>query len=917
VGDAVSQPPANFGSSAVDVFVGRALDWHEPGWGTFLTDVPHAVATREIDAIPGSGELPVHSSLTPWGFMRGVALQLLSGAAFMPGCDAVELRYITTPTAAGPSRTRMFITAKARDWHPAVAEAAVDAACAALPKAFTWAAPEQPMGFGGDAAVPDLTIVELRRDEEVTIPQWDYIPAEFYYMINDDPGDSSGWPMFWHVLSGASRPVTTSLLFKQTDLHWDERNVLGSVTSDLALLAEQHTDSDIFGEQVFYPACANARVALDSWNQRIAQLHRPLLTRLAVRAEVQVAAPIATALATAIGASMTGAGSNPMYVEAPMSDVDERQAAFSFDWLEILPWGGHPLWTSDDTKNQAPHSLRRLPYLFGLNEAAGLAVLPVPDLQGVPGFSRARRIAGRRAAVLASADAPDGVVLGHLLDEGQPAGPLVLPLTAINRHVLVVGSPGSGKTTTVMSLLAELWRQHGVPFLVIEPIKTEYRSLLEASGLDELSIFSLGRDDLSPLRLNPLAPPPHVRREVHASAVIAALKLALPLFPPLPQLLGDALDLAYERAGWDEDTTSEAGIAAPTLRDLLQCFEVVFAREDYKGEARNLAAAGRVRLRSLLRGSLGRMLDTVESVDFDELLSRPVVIELDEIADTDDKAVIAAFVLDRIRSAARARGSTAGQLRHVTIVEEAHRLLGRTASQGGGRAEGDNARVESVRAFCEAIAELRGQGEGFVLSTQSPSTLAEAALATTGTRILHRLTTAADRDAVLNDLDASQLDREAAARLKRGEAIIMWPEQDEPEIAQVVEADGIDSGRHLGDDEVASRMRSKRDQVKALLPYKLCTREVCSTGCDGLVRSAGRSLAADLSDQAKALWDPSSGGSLKTIPQLVAKESGGDVQACYCTAVHLAVAGDAFTLKRNRDIRPQLVEAIRQAVTGS
>ncbi len=26
-------------------------------------------------------------------------------------------------------------------------------------------------------------VLELRQEEEVTIPQWDYIPADFYYSI--------------------------------------------------------------------------------------------------------------------------------------------------------------------------------------------------------------------------------------------------------------------------------------------------------------------------------------------------------------------------------------------------------------------------------------------------------------------------------------------------------------------------------------------------------------------------------------------------------------------------------------------------------------------------------------------------------------------------------------------------------------
>lgn len=42
-------------------------------------------------------------------------------------------------------------------------------------------------------------------------------------------------------------------------------------------------------------------------------------------------------------------------------------------------------------------------------------------------------------------------------------------------HVFVTGVTGSGKTTTCHHLL----RESMLPFLVIEPAKTEYRMLLE------------------------------------------------------------------------------------------------------------------------------------------------------------------------------------------------------------------------------------------------------------------------------------------------------------------------------------------------------------------------------------------------------------------------------------------------------
>ena len=475
--------------------------------------------------------------------------------------------------------------------------------------------------------------------------------------------------------------------------------------------------------------------------------------------------------------------------------------------------------------------------------------------------------------------------------------------------------PDLGKTTTVLSLLTRLWREHQVPFFVIEPTKTEYRSLLRVPGLEDLRVISLGRDDVSPLRLNPLAPPPGVRREVHAGAVMAALKLALPLPPPLPQLLEDALDHVFDQAGWAEETTLEDGATPPTLRGLLDSFDIIFAQQSYVGEARNIASAVRVRLRSLLRGSRGRVLDTVESVDFDALMRRPVVIELDEVADVSDKAVLSAFLLDRIRAAARARGSTRGRLAHVTVIEEAHRLLGQAAEYARDTTGGDNARADAVRSFTEAIAELRALGQGFILSSQSPAALAEAVLASTGTRILHRLESSRDRDIVLNDIGARQTEREAAARLKQGEAVIRWPERDDAELLLVAAAPGVDSGRRVTDQEVADRMVEHTKVTRRLLPHPLCTRSMCSQGCEPPIRADGSRVAAQAAAAARNAWAEANGTAraLQPIVSILTGHVGSDAQRAYCAAVHLAVAGDAFKIARRADIRPQLAETIREA----
>ena len=211
---------------------------------------------------------------------------MLSAAAFMPGCDAVELRYVAVPQTTGVARLQMFVTAREGSQEyggQRLAAAAATAAVAALPPDFV----RQPvtqrwMGMQPGSGDP---IFELRRNEEVTFPTWEYIPAEFYYHISETPGDGSGWKRFWHAMSRVTSAATVSILFKQTELDPEERHVLGGITTQLAQFAVTRNDYDLLGYQTTYPGCENAAVALAAWQERMRLLQRPLLGRIAVRGD--------------------------------------------------------------------------------------------------------------------------------------------------------------------------------------------------------------------------------------------------------------------------------------------------------------------------------------------------------------------------------------------------------------------------------------------------------------------------------------------------------------------------------------------------------------------------------------------------------------------------------------------------------
>jgi hypothetical protein len=119
----------------------------------------------------------------------------------------------------------------------------------------------------------------------------------------------------------------------------------------------------------------------------------------------------------------------------------------------------------------------------------------------------------------------------------QSGGNVTIPVKELTRHGIIAGLPGSGKTNTSLYLLDQLWRRHRIPFMVIEPDKSEYRGLSRQPGYDDLLIFTLGDETTSPFRLNPFELLPDVRVEAHLELLNVAINAAMPQFGVLPTMI--------------------------------------------------------------------------------------------------------------------------------------------------------------------------------------------------------------------------------------------------------------------------------------------------------------------------------------------------------------------------------------------
>lgn len=114
----------------------------------------------------------------------------------------------------------------------------------------------------------------------------------------------------------------------------------------------------------------------------------------------------------------------------------------------------------------------------------------------------------------------------------------------LNKHV-VTGVTGAGKTTTCLNLLLE----SGLPFLVIEPAKTEYRELVTQLG-EAVDYYRPNGDDYQSLRINPFALVRKSQRiKSHAGFLKNVFAAVFPMEASMPMMVEAAILAAYEEMG--------------------------------------------------------------------------------------------------------------------------------------------------------------------------------------------------------------------------------------------------------------------------------------------------------------------------------------------------------------------------------
>ena len=356
----------------------------------------------------------------------------------------------------------------------------------------------------------------------------------------------------------------------------------------------------------------------------------------------------------------------------------------------------------------------------------------------------------------------------------------------LNKHTFIAGVTRSGKTTTCQKILMD----SQLPFMVIEPAKTEYRVLTK--NYDDILIFTLGKDNLAPFRLNPFEFYEHENISSRVDMIKACLEASFDMEAAIPQIIETSIYECYQDYGWNiatnknykyENPFANGVYAFPTLSDLILKIEDIVIRQGFDDRLKNdYIGSIKARLQGLTIGSKGLMLNTKRSINFKELVNKKVILELEEIKNGNEKSLIMGFVLINLNEAIKANYMKNTEFKHITLVEEAHRLLSRYE-------HGDSLnKKQGVEVFTDMLAEVRKYGESLIIVDQIPNKLTPEILKNTNTKIVHKIFAQDDKEAIGNTMALSKDQKEFLSSLEVGRAVVFtqgWDKAIQVQIEQI------------------------------------------------------------------------------------------------------------------------------------
>ena len=380
------------------------------------------------------------------------------------------------------------------------------------------------------------------------------------------------------------------------------------------------------------------------------------------------------------------------------------------------------------------------------------------------------------------------IKLGHVFHMNRMENTEVaLSKQSLASHTFITGSTGSGKSNTVYQMI-ERARKQGVKFLVVEPAKGEYKNVFGHRN----DVTVLGTNPLVSqlLRINPFSFPKNIHVLEHMDRLVEIFNVCWPMYAAMPAVLKSAVEKSYVDSGWDlvkSQNKYDEGLY-PTFADVARNVKSIIDSSEYDAENKGAYKGSLLtRLESLCNGING-MIFVSDEISATQLFDENVIVDLSRVGSSETKSLIMGMLVLKLQEyrMSSANGMNA-ELKHITVLEEAHNLLRRTSSERS--SEGINLLGKSVEMLSNSIAEMRTYGEGFIIVDQAPGLMDMSVIRNTNTKIILRLPDQTDRELVgraanLNDDQITEL-----AKLPCGVGAVYQNEWVQPILCKVDRVD--------------------------------------------------------------------------------------------------------------------------------
>ena len=385
------------------------------------------------------------------------------------------------------------------------------------------------------------------------------------------------------------------------------------------------------------------------------------------------------------------------------------------------------------------------------------------------------------------------IIIGDTVFDGRPFSIAGLEIEWLREHVAVLGATGTGKTTLVKHIVAQISEKTDIPWWIFDVKGSEYAGLTR-NNESGITILRPGLDSSFVISL----------MDSNAGSAEGSAYSTFIMLKELLKERGDSSELspAMERLLRESvmklADSLEENNSVQSLADMI----TKSASNDRIGDMTRDALLNRLQI--LFQEPLGDILrGGVEAIDISSLLNKRIILDLSYVArigGMDSARILYNLIAKRIFEGAMKRGIVPG-LHHIVVLEEANNLVPESYSK---HSSADVTTGESM------VLLQRATGQGVIVVSTRPN-ISSNILANTATKVVFRLPYDSQIGGKFLSLNDGQ---EVYLRgMKCGRALVSIPNTETFEIATKLFIDKVMPGIEDSEPEIVDEVVRQNRQV--------------------------------------------------------------------------------------------------------